>query len=97
MTPTVAEQRQQFDDWFNSPGHQAYMAKVAARGGTPLDDPERAFELYRLRWKQPRPRRPSPTTFRRSDPHDRADHHAPRRRPRFTSGAVHSATNTRCP
>jgi hypothetical protein len=53
MTPTIAEQRQQFDEWFYGLGHQAYLAKVAERGGTPLDDPESAFELYRLRWKQP--------------------------------------------
>jgi hypothetical protein len=53
MTPSIAEQREQFEAWFYGPGHQAYMAAVAARGGTALDDPERAFELYRLRWKQP--------------------------------------------
>jgi hypothetical protein len=51
---TDDEQRQQFEAWFHSPGHQAYMAAVAAGGGTPLDDPEKAFELYRRRWTKPK-------------------------------------------
>lgn len=53
MTPTPAEQRRLFDEWFHSPGHTAYMAAVAAGGGKPLDDPEQAFVLYRRRWAQP--------------------------------------------
>jgi hypothetical protein len=55
MTPTPEDQRQQFEDWFHSPGHQAYLAAVVAGGGIPLDDPDKAFELYRLRWTKPQP------------------------------------------
>jgi hypothetical protein len=55
MTPSIADQREQFEEWFHSPGHQAYMAAVVARGGIALDDPEAAFDLYRLRWTQPSP------------------------------------------
>ena len=55
MAPSHENQRQQFEEWFDSPQHQAYLAAVGERGGTPLDDPEQAFELYRRRWTQPQP------------------------------------------
>jgi hypothetical protein len=50
MTPTPEEQYRRFSEWFWGHPHQRYLEVVRERGGTPLDDPEAAFELYRRRW-----------------------------------------------
>ena len=51
--PSPEDQRRMFEAWYFGEPHQAYMAKVAANGGVPLNEPEKAFDLYRRRWSQP--------------------------------------------